>query len=215
MKRDQLARFVHTTKHLKFKQVFFRLYYICKNIGWAKEPQRRRAHQLKILPSISRFCAWESPVVLLPYLSDSGEFTFQGEVGRIDQADIWNSPHHSKLWLYNLHYFDELNRIGADSRRDLLHDYIESWVVNNPPYKGNGWEPYSLSLRLVNWIKWFSTQKTEPQWLFSLAIQADALTQQIEYHILGNHVFANGKALVFVGTYFTGKRADAWLKKGL
>jgi uncharacterized heparinase superfamily protein len=49
----------------------------------------------------------------------------------------------------------------------------------------------------------------------SLVEQAHALSQQIEHHLLGNHILANAKALVFAGTYFDGKAADKWLQAGL
>ncbi|HBU63911.1 MAG TPA: heparinase, partial [Alcanivorax sp.] len=45
--------------------------------------------------------------------------------------------------------------------------------------------------------------------------QARALERQVEWPILGNHLFANGKALVFVGAYLTGEEGDRWLRRGL
>ncbi|GAB1261936.1 heparinase II/III family protein [Aurantivibrio plasticivorans] len=102
---------------------------------------------------------------------------------------------------------------------DTLCRYlIERWISENPPFTGNGWEPYCLSLRVVNWVKWLSCQeenRVDSEWLKSLALQTSALEQQIEYHILGNHLFANAKALVFAGCFFGGSQGDAWLEKGL
>jgi uncharacterized heparinase superfamily protein len=37
----------------------------------------------------------------------------------------------------------------------------------------------------------------------------------LEYHLLGNHLFANAKALVFAGLFFKSAEADRWLKTGL
>ena len=37
----------------------------------------------------------------------------------------------------------------------------------------------------------------------------------MEFHIQGNHLFANGKALVFAGSYLAGRDADRWLAQGL
>ena len=42
-----------------------------------------------------------------------------------------------------------------------------------------------------------------------------ALEKRIESHLLGNHLFANAKALVFAGTYFSGAEADRWLNRGI
>ena len=49
----------------------------------------------------------------------------------------------------------------------------------------------------------------------SLVEQSHALSQQVEHHLLGNHILANAKALVFAGTYFESKAADRWLQVGL
>jgi uncharacterized heparinase superfamily protein len=37
----------------------------------------------------------------------------------------------------------------------------------------------------------------------------------IEYHLLGNHLFKNAKALIFAGLFFCGRNADKWLANGL
>jgi len=90
---------------------------------------------------------------------------------------------------------------------------IANWIAENPVGQGAGWEPYPLSLRIVNWIKWLlDGGKATAQAAESLAAQADYLSRRVEYHLLGNHVFANAKALVFAGTFFS---EDRWLRKGL
>lgn len=48
----------------------------------------------------------------------------------------------------------------------------------------------------------------------SLAVQARWLSKNLEFHILGNHLLANAKALCFAGMYFSGKEADAWYFRG-
>ena len=48
----------------------------------------------------------------------------------------------------------------------------------------------------------------------SLAVQARWLSKNLEFHILGNHLLANAKALCFIGLYFSGKEADAWYSRG-
>ncbi|TOQ84691.1 hypothetical protein CGG86_23720, partial [Vibrio parahaemolyticus] len=53
------------------------------------------------------------------------------------------------------------------------------------------------------------------EWLNSLSLQVQALEQQLEYHLLGNHLFANAKALVFAGCFFKGDLACRWLERGL
>src|SRR5262249_17975544 len=49
----------------------------------------------------------------------------------------------------------------------------------------------------------------------SLAVQARYLRRRLEYHLLGNHLLANAKALVFAGAFFDGDEALDWRATGL
>lgn len=205
MKRFLLL--LHTLRYLKLKQLAYRVFY------------RVRKPRLRVLPEPELrgvLTSWLGASYLQPATQDGQNFRFLGETG--DLQDGWNSLAYSKLWLYNLHYQDDLNASGVDHLDPLGRSLVEAWIAANPPLQGNGWEPYCLSLRIVNWVKWLSRQPAStinPVWLASLVAQADALEQQLEFHILGNHLFANAKALVFVGAYLGGKAGDRWLKLGL
>lgn len=151
-----------------------------------------------------------------PAYRGNGEFCFFGEIGSVRCPQGWNEAEKPKLWLYNLHYLDDLNSQGADQRQQLLTELIFTWTDDNANLSGNGWEPYPLSMRLVNLVKWYSRQTEVPDILLhSLARQAQALAAQIEWHILANHLFANGKALTFVGAFLSGSSGSMWLRKGL
>jgi uncharacterized heparinase superfamily protein len=142
-------------------------------------------------------------------------FLFLNEQGRLSTLG-WNGEERSKLWRYNQHYFDDLNATGAKDRNAWHLELIKDWIAANPPGKGTGWEPYPTSLRIVNWIKWATASGAlTPQMQSSLAIQTRWLTRRIEWHLLGNHLFANAKALIFAGIFFSGREADGWLEKGL
>jgi uncharacterized heparinase superfamily protein len=142
-------------------------------------------------------------------------FEMLNETRRVPEGD-WSAPGVSDLWRYNLHYFDDLNAEGAESRRPWHEQAIENWVRANPPVAGEGWEPYPTSLRVVNWIKYTLAGQSLPDAaIASLAMQARFLRQRLEYHLLGNHLFANAKALVFAGVWFDGGEAGTWLHKGL
>lgn len=128
----------------------------------------------------------------------------------------WDGPEREKLWRYNQHYFDDLNAEAAETRTDWHRQLVQDWVAKNPPGQGTGWEPYPTSLRIVNWIKWALAGHSLPQTcLHSLATQARWLSGRLEIHLLGNHLFANAKALVFAGTFFDGPEAEKWLRKGI
>jgi len=92
-----------------------------------------------------------------------------------------------------------------ENKKELQSDLIKKWVQENPPGEGNGWEPYPISLRIVNWVKWdLAKNCLSDEALHSLAVQARYLLKRPEFHLLGNHLFANAKALIFAGLFFYG-----------
>ncbi|MEO8225475.1 MAG: alginate lyase family protein [Gammaproteobacteria bacterium] len=146
------------------------------------------------------------------------EIAFLNRARPLDVADVdWAAADFPKLWRYNLHYFDYLQWpvYGAAAKARL----IDSWIVAHPVPAGDGWEPYPLSLRVVNWIRyWLSGKRVgpvPPQWLASLATQLAGLESRVEYHLLANHLVKNGKALLFGGMFFEGAAADRWRELGL
>ncbi len=130
-------------------------------------------------------------------------------------AQDWRRQDAPKLWLYHLHYFDDLNAGDATRRRAWHAALLERWVAENAPGEGPGWDPYPISRRIVNWVKWTLAGNTLPADCHrSLAAQARWLMRRLEYHLLGNHLFANGKALMYAGLYFDGPEADSWYRRG-
>ena len=128
----------------------------------------------------------------------------------------WQNPDKNLLWLYNLHYFDDLNAEHSTQRVTTHRELIGHWLQNNRPASSVGWQPYPVSLRIVNWVKWLlAGNEPVPGMLDSLFQQAHVLSQQLEYHLQGNHLLANAKALVFAGSVFEGEVAQGWLQKGL
>src|SRR5262249_47450203 len=49
----------------------------------------------------------------------------------------------------------------------------------------------------------------------SLADQVRCLRVRLEYHLFGNHLLANAKALVFAALFFDGAEPKKWLDTGL
>ena len=106
--------------------------------------------------------------------------------------------------------------MDAEKRNEWHYKLIQRWFEENPPGHGNGWEPYPISLRIVNWIKWsMSGNELNEKLLKSIMTQANWLEQNLETHLLGNHLFSNAKALCFVGLFFDSNEADKLYKRGL
>lgn len=142
-------------------------------------------------------------------------FCFLNETKDFPDGQIdWLSKSMSKLWRYNLHYFDYLLHAGRSLAANS--GTISSWIDQNRPGTADAWDPYTLSLRIVNWIKFFMQNPAEVQdrWLESLHGQALWLEKNIEYHLLANHYLKNGVALFFAGMYLGGADAERWLEKG-
>ncbi len=129
-----------------------------------------------------------------------------------DLAEIgWDNPKMPLLWRYHQHYFDDLNAHDAASRQSWHLPLIQRWLENNAPARGTAWEPYPTSLRIVNWAKWHLSGGELPEdALHSLAVQSRWLSRRLEWHLLGNHLFVNAKALLFAGLFFEGPEADGW-----
>ncbi len=148
-------------------------------------------------------------------LDSSGVGEFIGVRRPITGSSAWTDPNAGKLWLYNLHYFDDVACPGATAHTAFLRSLVARWIAENPPGNGDGWEPYPTSLRIVNWIKGVQSGVLAPNDVRqSLAVQARWLSENLEHHLLGNHLWANAKALVFAGVYFDGAEAMEWLDKG-
>ena len=144
------------------------------------------------------------------------KFTFLNETHEVAFATDWNNPEWKKLWLYNLHYFDCLRQANVDDA--ACFRLIARWIDENPVGVGNGWEPYPISLRVVNWIKWIvrvGGGADGARALPSFVVQVRWLRKRLEYHLLANHLLANAKALVFAGKFFKGEEADEWYRKGM
>lgn len=202
----KIERYWHTLRYLKpiqfYGRVWFRLARPKPDI--APAPPVRQAGK-----------NWQIPARRAASLIGPDEFLFIGQTGILSQIG-WDGDDREKLWRYNQHYFDDLNAKEAEKRCDWHHALLRNWVENNPPAKGNGWEPYPTSLRIVNWVKWaMAGNYLSDDFNHSLAVQARWLTNRLEIHLLGNHLFSNAKALVFAGFYFEGSEAEGWLALGL
>lgn len=201
---SKVRNYYHTIKYLKLTQIYGQLLFRLK------KPTVKITSVPKQRTQISR---WIVPVVKKSHGYDGTKITFLNQEKDISSALIWTDSEIDKLWIYNLHYFDVL----AENNNSVENTkFIERWINENELGKGCGWEPYPISLRIVNWVKWLlAGNQSTAAMLQSLATQARFLTKRIEIHLLGNHILANAKALLFAGLYFDGKEADRWYQKGL
>lgn len=200
------TRLWHTVRHLKPVQIYGR--------AWFR--LRRPAPDLRPAPPVRAADGpWTTPAPREASLESATRMRFLGESHDLDRRG-WDDPTLAKLWRYNQHYFDDLNAVGAMERAVWHRALIARWIAECPPAKGTAWEPYPTSLRIVNWLKWLEAGHAPvPGMLDSLAVQIRHLSRRLEWHLLGNHLFVNAKALVMAGILFEGAEADRWRETGL
>jgi len=114
--------------------------------------------------------------------------------GKVD----WNYGKYGKLWTYNLNYFDFLNQGFNDDYIALIEEFIDNIEMVDA-----GMDPYPISLRGINWIKFLSIHNINNSKINdSLYGQYYILHDNIEYHLLGNHLLENAFSLLFGAYYF-------------
>jgi uncharacterized heparinase superfamily protein len=205
-----LALYLHTLRHLRPTQLRGQLLKRLPAVARAREPPREPIVRPGLTPL-------DSPSPPQGMVSADRRFTFLNvtSAAATDGVD-WAAASMSRLWRYNLHYFDYLmdESLADDLRAELLDD----WILRNPPATADAWDAYPLSLRIVNWVKYFLTRSSRgplPRtWLTSLYGQAAWLQRSFEYHLLGNHLLKNAVGLLFAGAFFDGPEPDAWLERG-
>ena len=198
------SRYWRTLRYLKAGQILNRL---------SRRFCRTRPQLVKI-PSESKF----KPNITWPSKKQSilvnSRFLFLNKEMELSFPDDWENKSSPLLWTYNLHYFDGL--LSNDTQDHLKRDHLNQWIIDNSNISGVAWDPYPTSLRIVNWIKWSWVNKGQIEnFDRSLAIQLTHLFGTLEYHLLGNHLLENAKALIFGGCYFEGNESNKWLNKGL
>lgn len=188
-------RLYNTVKFLKFEQIAYRLYYFSRNrIRTAlgenyKFSKSAKVQTLKLQKSIH---------IRDVYLGKK-KFEFLNLNKKFDSAIDWNFDKHGKLWTYNLTYFDYLSQSrDKDELLELIYSFIESI-----PNMKDGLEPFPISLRGMNWIKFLSYNHIRNQKIDdSLYAQYHILLDNLEYHLLGNHLLENAFSLLFGAYYF-------------
>jgi len=141
-------------------------------------------------------------------------WSFLGREIHLPDAGCFREPRDlPPLWIYHLHYFRDLVAEDWDQRADWHRAWLQRWLTEIPPGHPLAWDPYPISLRIVNWIKYALAGGTlSPRALNALADQARTLLHRREHHLRGNHLLANAKALFFAGLFFEGEEPDAWMR---
>lgn len=188
-------RLLETVKFLKYKQIKYRFYYIVRKkirsvLGYSYAPFFDiKNYLLTLQSSIYSYCSY-----------DENNFIFLNNTYDFSERIDWNYSKYGKLWTYNLTYFDYLGQkdMHQDVAIKLMYDFIENINIVK-----DGLEPFPISLRGMNWIKYITANNVNDKIINdSLYAQYIILMDNLEYHLLGNHLLENGFSLLFGAYYF-------------
>ncbi len=185
----------NTIKFLKPIQVYYRLYYFARrrirNIFGFKYPLALSSNSvsLNLQSSIASYTSVNNKTFNFLNLSH----TFENGIN-------WNFSEYGKLWTYNLTYFEFLQQEDMSKERGL--ELIYNFIEQSSTLK-DGLEPFPISLRGINWVKFLSAHAIKDQKIDeSLYAQYTVLMDNLEYHLLGNHLLENGFSLLLGSYYF-------------
>ncbi len=141
----------------------------------------------------------------------------------------WCNPNASHLWNFNLHYLEFLvplaatyKRVGDSEFYNKFKEYLTSWISFNNEYNGDGWHPYTISLRIPNLFICFDLfgeifdedKAFKAMALNSIYEQYQFLLRCQELHLLGNHYFENLKTIVICSVCFGDEKTyNRYLKR--
>jgi uncharacterized heparinase superfamily protein len=149
--------------------------------------------------------------------------SFKGDPG-------WHDRNLSQLWRYHLHYFDYVRDLlvwsatgATEGAYETFRSLAGSWINQNALLKGDGWHPFTISLRVVNWlhaVSGFAAQLNadldfRDELVGSLYGQAQILFSDLEFDVRGNHLLENIRALLWAGIAFKGARPERWFRRAL
>ena len=199
---NYIIKYFHTIKYLKVIQFRYQLWYRTRRF-W------RKLISFKYPLSINKK---GEKLILSDWINKStsfeeNTFTFLNQSKTFPDNEIeWDFSSFGKLWTYNLNYFDFLlqPKMNFEIGLKLIRDFILK--LNN---NSTALEPYPIALRGINWIKFISKYESEisehcklKTVNFSLYAQYQILLDNIEYHLLGNHLLEDGFSLLFGAFYF-------------
>ena len=206
---NKLFLIYHTIIHLRPIQIRYQLWYRFRKM-W------RRATGFKYPLSIEKKA---EPLKFTPWIDKpasykSATYTFLNQSIQYPSAINWGESKYGKLWAYNLNYMDYLLQANMDIETG---NQLIQCFISDLPQNPTGLEPYPIALRGINWIKFLSrtslrggatTRQSDaiPQINNSLYAQYLILLDNLEYHLMGNHLLEDAFSLLFGAFYFKEQR---------
>jgi hypothetical protein len=193
----KLTLYFHTVRYLKPIQIIYQLYYIFirrinkKVLNLSKKTNQKFTHLIYTFSLDNK-----------SYVNNT--FRFLNISHHFEKEINWELMDYGKLWQYNLSYFDFLNDSTLSKEEGI---YLIKHFISCQNYLKSSNEPYPISLRVINWIRFVNCHKiNDVQIIDAIYLQAKHLTYRLEYHLLGNHLLENGFSLLHAAKFFSNKR---------
>src|SRR6266699_3091816 len=228
--RPSLGVYWRTLRHLRGSQLVCLVRRRLFEGGGPVNPARAQA-RLRMPPRPPKFAEWK-PVWSREML-ETQAWEFLNLPGPAAGPIPWSGKDLPKLWYYHLNYCHFLNVDLTDSEDErLLRSALAialDWSDRNQTGRETGWEPYPLSLRIVNWLKFLARnaerlkeigENAAPggsaidRIVASMHVQALTLERRLEKDLRANHLLKNVKALIFAGALLEAPESPRWLEKG-
>ena len=192
---NKLILLFNTVKYLKLKQIYFRLYYFTR-----ARYRKVSGFKYEFLKGSNSTTLKLSTSIENKYSNvKNNKFSFLNLSKKFDNDIDWNYDKYGKLWTYNLTYFEYLKE---KEDIQLIYDFCEKIEDIQ-----DGLEPFPISLRGLSWIKYLTYHNIKDKKIDdSLYAQYYILLDNLEYHLLGNHLLENGFSLLFGAYYFRDER---------
>ena len=191
---NKIKLLINTVIYLRVIQIYYRFYYFLRNRLFRYNVKKRIINDFNSIVWKNRIDYDNS------YFKKENSFTFLNIFHSFSDKINWNINQFGKLWTYNLNYFDFLNQenISKEIGLQLIQDFIK----NDATLK-DGKEPYPISLRGINWVKFLSNNQVKDELINNtLYFHYCILFKNLEYHLLGNHLLENAFSLLFGAYYF-------------
>jgi uncharacterized heparinase superfamily protein len=220
-----IGRYWRTLRYLRFSQIVYLALHrtLRKNEinRWPAVPVRIRAQG-----GLRHMAEWQPELARQVIRAGGLRFVESGAEGT-DNAP-WYLNEVSRRQIFHANYCDFLNvDLTSVAETDLLQRAIRiavSWCDQNSSGREFAWQPFSLSLRIVNWLKFLARNSVRAQelgvgeqvglLLSSLRIQVLSLESRLERELLANHLLKNAKALVFAGALLEAPESSRWSSLG-
>lgn len=197
----KIRRLLQTLSYVTPRQFFYRLKYLLRPVRSLQQKKYAgdKLNPIKCLP------VPESKSIIKK--TDSGFDVTTLNLSKSYKKFIdWAEDSYGQLWNYHLQYADFLKQDDLSEHEKVkLIDDLYKWLISGKLKP----EPYPASLRIMNLIRYLSSQEeieNRDELVDYLYSELHFLENRLEYHLLGNHLMENAFAILMGGVFFQEKR---------